>query len=39
MERRDWDKVSGEGVLLLDHYDEMAGMLADSFWRRASRGP
>ena len=39
MERRDWDKVSGEGVLLLDHYDEMAGMLADSFWRAGFSGP
>lgn len=38
MEQRDTN-LSGEGVLLLDHYDEMAAMLKDSFRRGGFTGP
>lgn len=39
MEQRTTDGLTGEGVLLLDHYDEMAEMLKDSFRRAGFSGP
>lgn len=39
MEKRDTGRVKEEGILLLDHYDEAAEMLKDSFRSAGFSGP